>query len=89
MLIQLIQLIFAMAHIANGIIYFHCYKMWVQFTGPCSMVIATKCGCNSLVPVQWLLLQNVGAIHWSLCNGYWYKMWVQFTGPVQWSLFKM
>jgi hypothetical protein len=34
------------------------------------------------------LLQNVGAIHWSLFNGYCYKMWVQFTGPVQWSLLK-
>jgi hypothetical protein len=43
--------------------------------------IATKCECNSLVPVQWLLLQNVGAIHWSMFNGYCYKMWVQFIGP--------
>jgi hypothetical protein len=50
MLIELIQLIFAMAHVANGIIYFHCYKM----------------------------LQNVGAIHWSLFNNHCYRMWVQF-----------
>jgi hypothetical protein len=29
------------------------------------------------------LLQNVGAIQWSLFNGYCYKMWVQF----HWSMF--
>jgi beta-xylosidase len=91
-----------MVHIVDGIIYFHCYKMWVQFTSLCSMVSATICECNSSVHVQWSLLQNVSTIHSSLMviatkcghnslvlfNGHCYKIWVQFTYPysMDWSL---
>ncbi len=52
---------------------------------------ATKCRCNSLVPIQQSLLQNVGAIHYflfnghSLFNGPYSKCECSSLVPVQWA----